>query len=120
MTLLDGSVRLKTEGERKSKKQTRAAKEEIANINFISLLELVEKMGLSHLKNFRHHSGGSAKEMFTLLGEMVKSELEKRHIHISSSKFLGVVYLVHELLPIPSHLSRSFGKGNVHLLQNLF
>lgn len=118
MTLLDGSVRLKTEGERKSKKQTRAAKEEIAN--FTSLLELVEKMRLSHLKNFQHHSGGSAKEMFTLLGEMVKSELEKRHIHISSSKFLGVVYLVHELLPIPSHLSRSFGKGNVHLLQNLF
>ena len=54
------------------------AKEEIANTKFTSLLELVEKMGLSNLKFFEHRSGGSVRELFILMGEMVKSEVVKK------------------------------------------
>ena len=54
------------------------AKEEIANTKFNSLLEVVEKMGLSNMKFFEHHSGGSVREMFILMREMVKSEVVKK------------------------------------------
>ena len=54
------------------------AKEEIANTKFTSLLEVVEKMGLSNMKFFEHRSGGSVREMFILMGEMVKSEVVKK------------------------------------------
>jgi len=54
------------------------AKEEIANTKFTSLLEVVEKMGLSNMKFFEHRSGGSVTEMFILMGEMVKSEVVKK------------------------------------------
>ena len=53
------------------------AKEEIANIKFTSLSEVVEKMGFSKMKFFEHRSGGSVREMFILMGEMVKSEVVK-------------------------------------------
>lgn len=48
------------------------AKEEIANTKFTSLLEVVEKMGLSNM------SERSVREMFILMGEMVKSEAVKK------------------------------------------
>ena len=32
---------------------------------------------------------------------------------IKSKKFLGAVYLLHEVLPILSHFSRAFQKGNI-------
>ena len=54
------------------------AKEEIANTKFTSLLELVEKMGLTNLRFFEHRSGGSVREMFILMGEMVESEVVKK------------------------------------------
>ena len=55
------------------------AKEEIANTKFTSLLELEEKMGLTNLRFFEDRSGGSVREMFILMGEMVESEVVKRH-----------------------------------------
>ena len=54
------------------------AKVEIANTKFTSLLELVEKMGLTNLRFFEHRSGGSVREMFILMGEMVESEVVKK------------------------------------------
>jgi len=41
-------------------------------------LDVVEKMGLSNMKFFEHHPGGSVREMFILMGEMVQSEVVKK------------------------------------------
>jgi len=41
-------------------------------------LDVVEKMGLANMKFFEHRSGGSVREMFILMAEMVKSEVVKK------------------------------------------
>lgn len=71
------------------------AKEEIANTKFSSLLELVEKMGSSHLKFFQHRSGGSVREMFTPLGKMVESEVVKK---AQRASYMGL--LINEVMDI--------------------
>ena len=71
------------------------AKEEIANTKFTSLLEVVEKMGLSNMKFFEHRSGGSVREMFILMGEMVKSEAVKK---AQQASFMGL--LIDEVMDI--------------------
>ena len=71
------------------------AKEEIANTKFTSLLEVVEKMGLSNMKFFEHRSGGSVREMFILMGEMVKSEAVKKE---QQASFMGL--LIDEVMEI--------------------
>lgn len=48
------------------------AKEELPNKKLNSLLDLTERLGLVDMKFFKHRSCGSAREMFLLLGEMVK------------------------------------------------
>lgn len=47
------------------------SKEEIANKNFGSLLELFEQVGLKDMRFFQHTSTGSVREMFLLLGKVV-------------------------------------------------
>ena len=64
------------------------AKEEIANTKFTSLLEVVEKMGLSNMKFFEHCSGGSLREMFILMGKMIKSEVVKK---AQQASFMGLL-----------------------------
>ena len=71
------------------------AKEEIANTKFTSLLEVVEKMGLSNMKFFEHRSGASVREMFILMGEMVKSEVVKK---AQQASFMGL--LIDEVMDI--------------------
>ena len=63
-------------------------KEEIANTKFTSLLDVVQKMGLSNMKFFDHRSGGSVREMFILMGEMVKSEVVKK---AQQASFMGLL-----------------------------
>ena len=48
------------------------AKEEIANKKFGSLLELLEQVGLKDMRFFLHRSAGSVREMFLLLGKVVR------------------------------------------------
>lgn len=76
------------------------AKEEIANTKFTSLLEVVEKMGLSNMKFFEHRSGGSVREMFILMGEMVKSEVVKK---AQQTSFMGL--LIDEVMDSFCHSS---------------
>ena len=49
------------------------AKEEIPNKKFISLIDLIERLGQVDMKFFQHRSGGAVREMFLLLGQMVKA-----------------------------------------------
>lgn len=49
------------------------AKEEIANKKFGSLLELLEQVGLKDMRFFQHKSAGSVREMFLLLGKVVRN-----------------------------------------------
>jgi len=48
------------------------AKGEIANEELISLLDLLENLGVSELKYFQHRSRPSLREMFITLGETIK------------------------------------------------
>ena len=47
-------------------------KEQIANKKFTSLLELLEQLGLKDMRFFQHRSAGSLREMFLLLGKVVR------------------------------------------------
>ncbi len=48
------------------------AKEEIGNKKFGSLLELLELVGLKDMRFFQNRSAGSVREMFLLLGQVVR------------------------------------------------
>ena len=65
------------------------------NTKFTSLLEVVEKMGLSNMKFFEHRSGGSVRETFILMGEMVESEAVKK---AQQASFMGL--LIDEVMDI--------------------
>ena len=54
------------------------AKEELANCKFVRLLQLVEDLGVTDLKSFQHRSSGSVREMFLLLGKVIKEHVCKR------------------------------------------
>ncbi|XP_078346379.1 zinc finger protein 862-like [Oculina patagonica] len=48
------------------------AKEEMANKKFLSLLNLLQMLGLENMKHFRHRSAGSTIEIFLTLGRVLK------------------------------------------------
>ena len=52
-------------------------KEELPNKKFTSLLSLLESVGVEDIKYFKHRSAGSIREMFLLLGGVVKARLIK-------------------------------------------
>ena len=52
------------------------AKEKIANKKFGSLFELLEQVGLKDMRFFQHRSAGSAREMFLLLGKVVRDTVK--------------------------------------------
>lgn len=54
------------------------AKEELANRKFVSLISLTEKLGVVDMKYFQHRSGGAVREMFLLLGKMIKLDIVKK------------------------------------------
>ena len=54
------------------------AKKELANCKFVRLLQLVEDLGVTDLKLFQHRSSGSVREMFLLLGKVIKEHVCKR------------------------------------------
>ena len=51
------------------------AKEELLNKKFNTLLALTERLGQVDMKFFQHCSSGAVREMFLLLGQMVKSNV---------------------------------------------
>lgn len=53
------------------------AKKEIANKKFGSLLELLELVGLKDMRFFQHRSTGLVREMFLLLGKVVRDTVTK-------------------------------------------
>ena len=82
------------------------------NIGFLPLLEkfvlesTVDGIFLSFvplIQTLQIYSNDSDPVAITLITE------------IKSKKFVGAVYLLHEVLPILSHLSRAFQKGNISL-----
>lgn len=51
------------------------AKEEIPNKKFTSLLSLFQQLGLEDIKYSKHRSAGSIREMFLLIGSVLKPQL---------------------------------------------
>ena len=64
------------------------AKEELANCKFVHLLQLTEELGVSDIKLFQHRSSGSVREMFLLLGKMIKEHVVKRVLKSNCSSLL--------------------------------
>ena len=54
------------------------AKEKVANKKLVSLLKLLEQVGLEDMKFFQHRSQGSIREMFLLLGHTVKAQMIRK------------------------------------------
>lgn len=50
-------------------------KEEISNKRFTSLLELLQQVDLEDIKYFKHRSAGSVREIFLLIGSVLKAQL---------------------------------------------
>ncbi|KAK3703202.1 hypothetical protein QZH41_004969 [Actinostola sp. cb2023] len=65
------------------------AKEEIANQKLISLLDLLENLGVSELKYFQHRSRPSLREMFVTLGETIKEIILQRLKQVKSFGILA-------------------------------
>ena len=53
------------------------AKEELPNKKFVSLLSMLEQIGIQNVKYFKHRSTGSIREMFLLIGSVLKEKLTK-------------------------------------------
>ena len=53
----------------------RIAKEEIPNMKFTSLRAVLPQLGLEDIKYFKHHSAGSIREMFLVIGSVLKAQL---------------------------------------------
>ena len=71
------------------------AEEEISNKKFTSVLELLQQVGLEDIKYLKHLSAGSVREMFLLIGSVLKAQL----IHdISKAKCFGL--LAHEVFDV--------------------
>ena len=51
------------------------AKEEMANKKFLSLLTLLQMLGLENMKHFHHRSAGSTIEIFLTLGRVLKQRV---------------------------------------------
>ena len=71
------------------------AKEEMANKKFLSLLTLLQMLGLENMKHFRHRSAGSTIEIFLTLGGVLKQRVVEA---LRKSKAFGL--LVHEVTDI--------------------
>ncbi|VDI66017.1 Hypothetical predicted protein [Mytilus galloprovincialis] len=54
------------------------AKEEVANSKFKSLINLLEVVGVSHMKHFNHSSAGSIREMFLSIGDVITEDLVQK------------------------------------------
>lgn len=64
------------------------AKEEMANKKFLSLLTLLEMLGLDNRKHFRHRSTGSTIEIFLTLGTVLKQRVVEA---LKKSKAFGLL-----------------------------
>ncbi len=54
------------------------AKKEVANKKLVSLLKLLEQVGVEDMRFFQHRSQGSIREMFLLLGNTVKARMIRK------------------------------------------
>ena len=63
-------------------------KEEIQNKKFTSLLSLFQQLGLEDIKYSKHRSAGSIREMFLLIGSVLKPQLVD---DISRAKWLELL-----------------------------
>ena len=64
------------------------AKEEMANKKFLSLLTLLQMLGLENMKHFRHRSAGSTIEIFLTLGGVLKQRVVEA---LRKSKAFGLL-----------------------------
>ena len=64
------------------------AKEEMANKKFLSLLTLLQMLGLENMKHFRHRSAGSTIEIFLTLGRVLKQRVVEA---LGKSKAFGLL-----------------------------
>ena len=51
---------------------------EVANKKLVSLLKLLEQVGLEDMKFFQYRSQGSIREKFLLLGHTVKAQMTRK------------------------------------------
>ena len=54
------------------------AKEELPNCKFVRLIELLRLLKLPNIQYFNHNSAGSAREMFLILGEIVREQVLRK------------------------------------------
>ena len=64
------------------------AKEEMANKKFLSLLTLLQMLGLENMKHFRHCSAGSTIKIFLTLGRVLKQRVVEA---LGKSKAFGLL-----------------------------
>ena len=66
------------------------AKEEIANVNLVSLLQLLKNLGVSELKSLSQRSCPAVREMFLIISEVIKEHyLEKIKQQVDSFGLLA-------------------------------
>lgn len=86
------------------------AKHEIPIRKLVSLLQLLEKVGVTEMKYFIHRSAGSVRELFLTLGQVIRKQLlEKVHIF--------------DVMAIPSARSpgfKEYGEDHIKLLAEQF
>ena len=54
------------------------AKEEIANVKLVSLLQLLQNLGVSELKYLSQRSCPAVREMFLIIGEVLKNTISRK------------------------------------------
>lgn len=92
------------------------AKEEIANKKFGSLLELLEQVGLKDMRFFQYRSAGSVREMFLLLGKVVRYTVTNPFSDVRSFGLLCDEANEEQLITFIKFVNPTTGKPNAKFL----
>ncbi|CAG2242722.1 unnamed protein product [Mytilus edulis] len=99
--------------------QKELAKEEVANSKFKSLINLLEVVGVSHMKHFNHSSAGSIREMFLSIGDVITEDLVQE-VNMADSFGLMIdevtdISLIEQLVCFIQYVDRA-GCPTIHFL----
>ena len=90
------------------------------NKKFGSLLELLEQVGLKDMKFFQHRSAGSVREMFLLLGKVVRDTVTNPFSEVRSFSLLcdeaNDVANKEQLITFVKFVNPTTGKPNTKFL----
>ena len=90
------------------------AKEEIANVKLVSLLQLLENLGVSELKYLSPRSRPAVTEMFLIIGEVLKEHYLEKIKQVDSFGLLADetsnVYVLEQLIMFVKFVDYELGK----------